>query len=238
MVGRESMFGRKQREEDPETTLARCIVLLDDIRAYRRKNVEQIEDQFAPLKKSRYRDMYDMWAKAKPSAEKIVDMPASIPGVPKLIRAIGWLKVANRVFMIILILLVAFQLVPVWRRSLGADFLRGPGLVLLLGFVLLVVISLNLVTFIDYRVRKKIIAYEAATMDEYAPAREKMKEGVNKMMRSLAREVSRSKMDPDYYGLVLYFDDYDSIEVVNKWRPKSMGLFKKSYNHYQVIPKL
>ena len=231
------MFGRKQKEEDSETTLARCIVLLDDIRAYRRKDTEQIEAQFVPLKKSRYKDIYDMWVKVRPSAEKIVDMPAKIPGVPSLIRAIGWMKVANRVFMIILILLIAFQIVPVWRRTLGHEFLSGSGLMLLISFVLLVVVSLNVVTFLDYRVRKKIIAYEEATMDEYAPAREKMKDGVSKMMRSLAREVGRTKTDPDYYGLVLYFDDYDNIEVIDKWRPKSMGLFKKSYNHYQVVPK-
>jgi hypothetical protein len=232
------MFGRKQREEDPETTLARCIVLLDDIRAYRRKDTEQIEAQFAPLKKSRYKDIYDMWGKARPSAEKIVDMPSRIPGVPSLIRSIGWLKVANRVFIIVLILLFAFQIVPVWRRNLGQEFLGGLGLMLLLVFVLLVVITLNVISFVDYRVRKKIVAYEDATMDQYAPAREKMKECVNKMMRLLAKEVGRTKADPNYYGLVLYFDDYDNIEVVDKWRPRSMGVFKKTYNHYQVVPKL
>lgn len=232
------MFGRKQREEDPETTLARCIVLLDDLRAYRRKDIEQVEEQFAPLKKSRFKDSYDFWAKARPSAEKIVEMPLKIPGVPKLIKTLGWLKVANRIFLIFLILFFAFQIVPVWRRSLGHEFLTGTGLAFLIVFVLLVVISLNFITFLDYRIRKKIIAYEASTIDEYAPARDKMKESVNKMMKSLAREVSRSKADPNYYGLVLYFDDYDNIEVVDKWRPKSMGLFKKSYNHYQVVPKL
>jgi hypothetical protein len=231
------MFGRKQKEEDPETTLARCIVLLDDVRAYRRKDTEQIEQQFAPLKKSRFKEHYDLWVKVRPFAEKIVDMPAKIPGVPSLIRAIGWMKVANRVFLIVLILFIAFQIVPVWRRNLGQEFLSGLGLILLLSFVILMVVTLNVVTILDYRVRKKIIAYEEATMDEYAAAREKMKESVSKMMRSLAREVGRSKTDPNYYGLVLYFDDYDNIEVVDKWRPKSMGLFKKSYNHYQVIPK-
>jgi len=57
------------------------------------------------------------------------------------------------------------------------------------------------------------------------------------MMKSLAREVARGKKNPDYYGLVLYYDDYDNIEVTGKWRPKSLIFFKKSYNHFQVIPK-
>lgn len=231
------MFGRKRVEEDSATTLARCIVLLDDIRAYRRKDIDQIEEQFAPLKKSRFKETYDMWIKARPSAEKIVGMPQKIPGVDRLIRTINWMRVANKILLIFLVLFVSFQIVPIWRRTLGHDFLSGPGLVFTIAFVLLVVITLNLVTFLDYRIRKKIIAYEETTMDEYATAREKMKESVSKMMRSLAREVGRTKMNPDYYGLVLYFDDYDNIEVVDKWRPRSMGVFKKSYNHFQVVPK-
>lgn len=231
------MLLRKQREEDPETTLARCIVLLDDIRAYRRKDTEQIEKQFEPLKKSRFKDIYDMWVKARPSAEKIVDMPMKIPGAKETIRRLAWLKVANRVFLIGLIFFVALQIVPIWRRTLGSDFLSGNGLLFAAVFVVLVVVSMNIATVMDYRLRRKIIAYEETTIDQYAPARDKMKECVNKMMKSLAREIGRTKKNPDYYGLVLYFDDYESIEVTDKWRPKSMFFFKKSYNHYQVVPK-
>jgi hypothetical protein len=231
------MILRKQREEDPETTLARCIVLLDDIRAYRRKDPEQIETQFSPLKKSRFKDIYDMWIKARPAAEKIVDMPLKIPGAKETIRRLAWLKVANRMFLVALIFFVALQIVPVWRRTLGHEFLSGYGLLLAGVFVVLVVVSMNIAMVMDYRLRKKIIAYEESTMDQYAQARDKMKECINKMMRSLAREIGRNKEDPDYYGLVLYFDDYDSIEVTDKWRPKSMFFFKKSYNHFQVVPK-
>lgn len=228
---------RKKREEDPETTLARCIVLLDDIRAYRRKDPEQIEIQFEPLKKSRFKDIYDMWTKARPAAEKIVDMPLKIPGAKETIRRLAWLKVANRMFLVALIFFVALQIVPVWRRTLGHEFLSGYGLILAGVFVVLVVVSMNIAMVMDYRLRKKIVAYEESTMDQYASARDKMKESVNKMMRSLAREIGRNKEDPDYYGLVLYFDDYDNIEVTDKWRPKSMFFFKKSYNHFQVVPK-
>jgi hypothetical protein len=231
------MILRKQREEDPETTLARCIVLLDDIRAYRRKDPEQIETQFSPLKKSRFKDIYDMWIKARPAAEKIVDMPLKIPGAKETIRRLAWLKVANRMFLVALIFFVALQIVPVWRRTLGHEFLSGYGLLLAGVFVVLVVVSMNIAMVMDYRLRKKIIAYEESTMDQYAQARDKMKECINKMMRSLAREIGRNKEDPDYYGLVLYFDDYDGIEVTDKWRPKSMFFFKKSYNHFQVVPK-
>jgi len=232
------MFGRKQVvDENPEGALARCIVLLDDIRAYRRKEVDMIEDQFAVLKKTRFKEHYEMWRKTRASAEKIVDMPMKAPGVARLIKTIGWMRVVNKVFLIFLVLFIAFQIVPIWRRTLGQDFIGGSGFTATIVFVVLVVISLNLVTVLDYRIRKKIVAFEEATTDEYAPAREKMKEAVNKMMRSLAREMARSKKSSDYYRLVLYFDDYDHIEVVDKWRPRSMGVFKKSYNHFRVVPK-
>lgn len=231
------MFGRRQVVDDPETSLARCIVLCDDIRAYRRKDVEQLETQFSALKKSRFSEFYDMWVKARPSAERIVDMPFQITGVKQLIRAVSIVKLLSKVFMILVVLFISFQIVPIWRSTLGGDFLNGVGLYILIAVVLAIVTSLNVVSLLDYRIRKKVIAYEEETMDKYAPAREKMKECVSRMMRALARESKRSGKDPNYYGLILYFDDYDSIEVVDKWRPKSLGLFKKSYNHYHVVPK-
>jgi len=228
---------RKQKDEDPETSLARCIVLLDDIRAYRRKDAEQIEDQFSRLKRTRFAEFYDMWIKARPAVEKINDMPMKVKGVKESISRLSWLKVGNRVALIVLILFIALQIVPVWRRALGHNFLGGNGILYSAVFVMAIIVSLNVATIIDYLIRKKIIAYEETTMDQYASARDKMKECVGKMMKSLAREVARTKADPNYYGLVLYFDDYANIEVVDKWRPKAMGFFRKSYNHYQVIPK-
>lgn len=231
------MFGARQVKDDPETSLARCIVLLDDIRAYRRKDIEQIETQFVALKKSRFSEFYDMWVKTRPYAEKIVDMPAMVPGVKRLIQAISWLKLLNKVFLILVVLFISFQIVPIWRSSLGADFVHGLGLYVLIGSVLVVIAALNIVSLLDYRTRRKIIAYEEATLDKYAPAREKMKEGVSRMLKALARESKRGGRDPNYFALVLYFDDYENMEVVDKWRPRSMGIFKKSYNHYHIIPK-
>lgn len=232
------MFGRKKKEEDPATSLARCIVLLDDIRAYRRKDVEQIDAVFSSLKKSRFKDHYDMWIKARPAVERIVDMPMRVPGVERMIRGLSWLKVVNRIALIGLVFFVAILIVPVWKRVLGAHPFGGNEFLYATVFVIVVVVSMNIATLVDYRIRKRIVAYEAKTMDEYASARDKMKECVNKMMHSLAKDIRRTGGDPSYYGLVLYFDDYDHIEVVDKWAPKSMGIFRKSYNHYQVIPKL
>jgi hypothetical protein len=229
---------KKQKEIDPVSQLAQCITLLDDTRAYRRKDVERIDEAFAALKKTRFKEHYDMWVKARPAAEKIADMPLKIPGVPRMIRALAWIKVANRVGLIVLIGFLAIQIVPVWRRVLGQHPFGGHAFLYSMIAVMIVVIAMNCATVVDYRIRKKIIRYEAETKALYAPQREKMKECVGKMMKSLAKEANRSGKNPEYYKLVLYFDDYENTKVVNQWRPKVMFVFKKSYSHFEVVPKL
>jgi len=231
------MWGRKDKEEDPVSTLARCIVLLDDIRAYRRKDVERIEDTFSKLKKSRFKEHYDLWVKVRPSAERIVDMPLKVEGVPRIIRSLAWLKVANRFGIIVVIFLIAIQIVPAWKRALGPQPFGGHLFLYSLVAVVAVVVLVNLGTVLDYIIRRRIIAYESSTTDEYAGDRNRMREGINKMMKSLAREANRSENNPQDFGLVLYFDDYEHIQVVKQWKPKSMGIFKKPYNYYQVIPR-
>ncbi len=229
---------KKQKEIDPVSQLAQCITLLDDTRAYRRKDVERIDEAFADLKKTRFKEHYDMWVKARPAAEKIADMPLKIPGVERMIRTLAWIKVANRVGLIVLIGFLAVQIVPVWRTVLGRHPFGGHAFLYSMIAVLIVVIAMNYATVMDYRIRKKVIKYEAETQDLYAPQREKMKECVGKMMKSLAKEANRSGKNPEYYKLVMYFDDYDNIKVVNQWRPKVMFVFKKSYSHFEVLPKL
>src|SRR4030067_3438444 len=126
------MLGRKKKEEDPVTPLARCIVVLDDIRAYRRKDVDQIDGLFSELKKSRFKEHYEMWVKARPQAEKIVDMPLKVEGVRGMIRALSWVKVATRVALIVLVFFIAMLVVPAWEKVLGPHpfcgngFLYGP----------------------------------------------------------------------------------------------------------------
>jgi len=229
---------KKQKEMDPVSQLAQCITLLDDTRAYRRKDVERIDEAFVALKKTRFKEHYDMWVKARPAAEKIADMPLKIPGVQRMIRTLAWIKVANRVGLIFLIGFLAIQIVPVWRRVLGPHPFGGHAFLYSMIAVIIVVVAMNYATVMDYRIRKKVIKYEAETKDLYAPQREKMKECVGKMMKSLAKEANRSGKNPEYYKLVLYFDDYDNIKVVNQWRPKVMFVFKKSYSHFEVVPKL
>ncbi len=228
---------RKKKEEDPISTLARGIVLLDDLRAYRRKDVERVDEVFSELKKTRFRDHYDAWVKARPHAEKIVDMPLRVPGVERMIQKLAWLKVINKIFLIVLVVFVAILIVPVWRNMLGPEPLGGHAFTYAIIVATFVVAVMNISTLIDYKIRRKIVAFESQTMGEYASSRDKMKETVNKMLRSLGKEAHRTGVNPADLAIVLYFDDYEGIQVVKQWRPKSLGIFRKSYSHYQVIPK-
>lgn len=232
------MFGKKKRvSEDPVVNLARGIAYCDDLRAYRRKDLDQIDETFEALKKTRFREYNEMWTRARPAADKIVNMPLKVGGVKRMIGALSWIRVAGRVGLIVVVLMVAMQFVPAWRRALGSDPFGGNGLLYTIITVLFAVALLNLGSIMDYLIRKRIIAYEDSTMDEYAPYRDRMKDCVDKMMRSLAREIERGTETPDSLSMVLYFDDYQNIKVINHWRPKSMWVFKKSYNHYQIVPK-
>lgn len=229
---------KKEKKVDPVSQLAQCIAFLDDTRAYKRKDVDRIDQAFSELKKTRFKDHYDMWVKARPAAEKIADMPLKIPGVERMIRSLAWIKIANRVGLIVLIGFVAIQIVPAWRRVLGPHPFGGHAFLYSMIAVLVVVVAMNYATVVDYRIRKKVIRYEKETQDQYAPYRAKMKECVNKMLRSLAKEANRGGERPEDYRMILYFDDYDNIKVVNKWRPKSMFVFKKSFDLHEIVPKL
>jgi len=210
---------------------------MDDVRAYRRKDIKDIEKVLSRLKRSRFKEHYNQWIKARSSVERILDMPLKVKGVKEMIRNLAWLKVVNRIFLIVLVVFAAMIIVPAWRgvpgdRPFGGDAMLYTGIVLAL-----VVLSLNLATFMDYRIRKRIVAYEEAAVEEYAPARAKLKEFVDKMLGTLAREADRAKVDLSNWGMVLYFDDYEHITVVKQLQPKSVGFWKKPYRRYQVIPK-
>ncbi len=157
---------RKEKKVDPVSQLAQCIAFLDDTRAYKRKDVDRIDAAFSELKKTRFKEHYDMWVRARPAAEKIADMPLKIPGVERMIRSLAWIKIANRVGLIVLIGFVAIQIVPAWRRVLGPHPFGGHAFLYSMIAVFVVVVAMNYATVVDYRIRKKVIKYETDTQDD------------------------------------------------------------------------
>lgn len=196
-----------------------------------------MDETFEALKKTRFREYNDMWTKVRPAAEKIVNMPLKVPGVRVMIGAVNWARVAGRLALIVMIVLIALQIVPIWQNFLGPEPLGGNALLYTLIIVLAAAVLLTMSSVLDYFIRKRIIAYEDSTVNEYAPYRGKMKECVNKMMAAFAREAGRGKETPESLRMVLNFGDYDHIEVVSKWQPKAMWFIKKTYEHYLVYPR-
>jgi len=231
------MPGKKGVSEDPVTNLARGIASCDAIRAYRRRDLASIDETFDALKKTRFREYNDLWLKARPSAERIVNMPLKIEGVKRMIGALSWAKVSGRVSLIVLAVLVAVQFVPSFGGGTGGGLLGENAILYTLICVVVTVALFNLGSVLDYVIRKRIIAYEDATADEYAPYRDKMKDCVNRMMKALAREVERGSESQEDLSMVLYFDDYDNTRVVDHWKPKAMWLIKKTYDHYKLVPE-
>ncbi len=235
--GGRQLFGKRRVSEDPVVNLARCIAFCDDLRAYRRGDLAEMDETFEALQKTRFREHHDMWVKVRPLADKIVNMPLRVGGVKWMIGSVGWARLIGRFALIAMIVLVALQIVPIWQNVVESDTLKGQLLLFTLLFALAAAVLLTMGSVLDYTIRKRIIAYEDSTMKEYAPARDKMKDCVNKMMRTLARETERGTETPESLSMVLNFGDYDNVEVVAKWQPKSMWLIKKAYNRYQVNPR-
>ncbi len=232
------LFGKKRVSEDPVVNLARCITICDGLRAYRRNDIAEADGTFDALKKTRFAEHSDMWTRVRPSAERIVNMPMRVKGAPRMIGAVNWTKVVGRLALIVLIILIAVQIVPIWQNALGTEPLGGAILLPTLGVLLSAVVMLTVSSVLDYSVRKRIIAYEDATDKEYASDRKRMKECVNTMMRSLARETERGKETPESLAMVLNFGDYDNVEVVGERKAKVMLVGKATRTLFLLNPKM
>jgi len=179
-----------------------------------------------------------MWTRIRPVAEKIVNMPMRVKNVVWMIGAVNWAKVSGRIALVVLVFLLALQLVPIWQNVLGTEPFGGTMLLLTLIVVLTAVVMLTMSSALDYFIRKRIIAFEDTTLNEYAPDRAKMKDCVNRMMKALARETERGKETPESLSMVLNFGDYDSVEVVGKRQTKPTLLGRKSHTLYLQNPRV
>jgi|GEM_PF-771761 len=230
------LFRKRRVSENPVVNLARCIAFCDNLRAYQRSDLAEVDETFEALRKTRFRDHSEMWEKARPAADKIATMPLKIPGVKAMIGVVSWTKLLGRAALIVMVILIALQIVPIWQNVLGPDALGGNLLLATLMIVVAAIVLLTLSSVFDYFIRKRVIEFEDSTIDEYAPFRSRMKDCVNRMLRSLSREVGRGRETPDSLSMVLNFGDYDNVDVVSRWQPKSMGFIKKTSTRFLVKP--
>jgi len=197
-----------------------------------------VDQTFESLKKTRFSEYNDMWTRLRPVAEKIVKMPIVVRGAVWMISVVNWAKVLGRLALVVLVFVLAVQIVPIWQNAVGTEPFQGAALVVTLIVVLAAVAMLTIATILDYFIRKRIIAYEESTMDEYAPERAKMKDSVSRMMRSLARETEHGKETPESLSMILNFGDYDNVEVVGERQSRLMPLGKESRTLYRVNPRI
>ncbi len=234
----QALFGKKRVSEDPVVNLARCITFCDGFRAYRRNDLSEADEAFEALKKTRFSEYSGMWSRVRPVAERIVNMPMKVKGAPTMIGAISWTRVTGRIALIAMVILIALQIVPIWQNVLGTGPLAGSALLITLIVVLAAMALLTTSSVLDYFVRRRIVEYEDLTEEEYAQDRSRMKECVDKMMGSLARETERGRETPESLAMVLNFGDYEGAEVVGKRNTKSSLLGKQTRVLYLLNPKV
>lgn len=214
--------------------LTDLITCLDSIRGYRRRSSINLDEKFDALRGRAAEQAIKIWKGVKPDVERIVDMPARIPGVPAMIRANHYLKIASRVFLILFAIIIGAFFVPAYRPYLG--FFRE------LWFFAFVIFGLLLTTYgaiaLDYRIRRKVIKFENETIAEYEKNVQKVAKACQRLIDILSDEIRRARKDPYDFPIKLFYDDYNGIKVIDSFYPRTMLFFKQKFKVYLATVSL
>jgi len=182
-----------------------------------------------------YSDLGKLWWNVEDDVKRIVDMPLQIPSVPSMIRLHFGLRLAGRIFLILLVIGIAARFVRAWRSSLGE--LLGHNMWYLIFVVVGSIVGINGEIIVDFMIRRKVIKYERASEEKYKENVEALKKATQTVIDRLAREIEHGQKKREDFPFHLFFDDYDDIEIVATKTPKSMFVFKRSYKVYTAIVK-
>lgn len=224
------------RREEQIKPLTEVITSLDSMRAYRRRSGQNLEEMFSRLGGMGYPELRKIWWDIDEDVRDIMEMPLKVPRVPLLIHLNLYLKIIGRVFLIVLVLILAGRLVRIWEPVLGELF--GDRLWLLILVAVGGLVAINGEVVVDYIIRRRIVRYEEESKQEYAEHVENLKQAAQKVISQLVREVRHARKDPGEYPFFLFFDDYEGIEVTKVKTPRSMGIFKRKFSVFTAIPKI
>lgn len=223
------------RRDDQIIPLTDVVTCLDSVRAYRRRSSLGLDEKFQRLGSMGYPDLGKLWWQIEDDVKKIVEMPLKIRGVAGMIRLNFALKLAGRLFFILLVIVIAARFVRAWRSVLWDVFGNN------LWFLILVVVgsigAMNGEVITDYLIRRRVVRYERETEAKYAGQVASLKKAAQTVIDRLAREVKHAGKDPASFPFHLFFDDYDGIEVVGAKIPRSLLVFKRKFKIYSAIVK-
>ena len=227
------MFFRKRKDERHERIEKLCSVIsmLDRIRAFRRVNVEEVEEVFREVP---YRDIRSEWKKVRHAVEKIIMMPYESMKITRLIKTTYYLRILMMFSMMMALMAMYVKLMyPKLTSPSGAlkwiALLSDPKVVL--AFIAFFPAVSGLYIFFDYRTRSAIIRYEDEHKEKLKLGRMKIKGLIEKVIAKIISEVRRMRLDLDEFQLELYFRDYRGIQVLKE---KHGRIFKRKWPIYVV----
>jgi len=227
------MFFRKRKDERYERIEKLCIVIsmLDRIRAFRRVNVEEVEEVFREVP---YRDIRSEWKKVRHAVKKIIMMPYESAKITRLIKTTYYLRILMMFSMMMALTAMYVKLMyPKLTSPSGTlkwiMLLSNPKVVL--AFTALFPAVSGLYVFFDYRTRRAIIRYEDEHKEKLKLGRMKIKGLIEKVIAKIISEVRRMKLDLDEFQLELYFRDYRGIQVLKE---KHGRVFERKWPIYVV----
>jgi hypothetical protein len=205
--------------------LCQLISNLDGIRAFRRIEPELIKEDFQNLGSGEF---IQMWKKIRYDVEKIAYMPMEIKGLPKLIRAVAFLRLLTPMLLILMIVVLVYQLLyirifPQFRAILGS-WAAAVTSVTLSSFAIITLVT------IDYTIRRRVIKYEEKHIEKFSEGRERIKNVIQKLIAELREELKRSNEDPNKYKMILFYK-YDGLKVIKE----SRGRILRKYPLYEVV---
>jgi len=218
-------FSSKGKEE--LYNLCDLIITLDSIRAFRRPNPELIK---AGFQKAGSKEFTEMWKEIRHDVEKIAYTPLNIKGLPPLMRLVAILKLLVPIASFLMILTLMTRLRQ-FEKLLASPFtiFKDPlALVLTTSFSLTTMIALMAT---DYTIRRRVIKYEESHMDKFSQGRERIKKVIERLVEKLAKELKRSKEDPNKYKMILFYE-YKGLKVIKEKRGR---IIKRKYPLYEVV---
>jgi len=220
--------GKPPAEVREKLELFRYLIeVLDGVSVFRRASPEDIEDAFKSLKSA---TLTEEWKKIRHYVRKIAYLPLEVPGVPELMRLGAYIRIFLPLTMIFAIIGLGHSLRP--KLLPAPPFVATPER-LAIFFCISGLLAVSLIV-IDYKIRRKVIAYERAHRAKLGKGRAAVKKAVQKLIFAFARELRKHKVDPEKYKLTLFHRDYDGVKIIKVSR-KLLKIFPRKYNMYQVV---
>jgi len=221
---------RKPRQNQPKEkleNLCQIISTLDSIRAFRRVEPKLVKESFQSVKSG---EITQLWNTIKHDVEKIVYLPMEIPGLPRLMRLIAFLKLLTPLLSLLMIATLTFHLpyAKVFPTALREIF--GHPAVLP---IMVTLFSTALITYItvDQTIRRRVINYEENHFGKFSRGKERIKSVIEKLIVKLTEELKRNNEDFTKYKMQLFYK-YEGLKVIKESRGR---IIKRKYPVYTAI---